>query len=91
MKKSTNQEGVQDAEVQEPRKLNMEAKRKLEKLLITDRKRYLWRDLLKLRREQKQLEPEKQLTLFELKMDVRSASQSSADSRYREPTLFKID
>jgi hypothetical protein len=54
-------------------------------------KRYLWRDLLKLRREQKQLEPEKQLTLFELKTDSRPASQASADRRYNEPTLFKID
>ena len=40
-----------------------------------DGRRYLWRDLLKLRREQKQLEPEKQLTLFELKTDRRPASQ----------------
>ena len=44
--------------------------------------RYLWRDILKLRREQKELEPEKQLTLFELKEDRRPASQSSADGRY---------
>ena len=36
MKKPTTQEGIQEAEVQEPRKLNMEEKRKLEKLLIAD-------------------------------------------------------
>jgi hypothetical protein len=36
MKKQTNEEAVQETEVQEPRKLNMEEKRKLEKLLITD-------------------------------------------------------
>jgi hypothetical protein len=36
MKKPTNQEGAQEAEAQEPRKLNMEEKRKLEKLLIVD-------------------------------------------------------
>ena len=56
-----------------------------------DGKRYLWRDLLKLRREQKEFEPEKQLTLFELKTDSRPASQLSADGRYSEPMLFKID
>jgi hypothetical protein len=36
MKKQEGQEGAQDAEVQEPRKLNMEEKRKLEKLLLAD-------------------------------------------------------
>lgn len=56
-----------------------------------DGRRYLWRDILKLRREQKDVEPEKQLMLFELKTDARPASQSSADGRYSEPTLFKID
>ena len=56
-----------------------------------DGKRYLWRDLLKLRKEQKEIEPEKQLALFELKKDRRPASQMSADGRYSEPTLFKID
>ena len=56
-----------------------------------DGRRYLWRDILKLRREQKEFEPETQLALFELKTDARPASQVSADGRYREPTLFKID
>lgn len=54
-------------------------------------KRYLWRDILKLRREQRSEERQAQLTLFELKTDRRPASQGSADGRYREPTLFKID
>jgi hypothetical protein len=36
MKKPEGQEGAQDAEMQEPRKLNMEEKRKLEKLLLSD-------------------------------------------------------
>ena len=58
---------------------------------LIDGKRYLWRDLLKLRREQKELEPEKQLTLFHLKGDRRPASQSSAEGRDTDPTLFKID
>jgi len=56
-----------------------------------DGRRYLWREILKLRQEQKELEPERQLTLFELKTDTRPVSQSSADGRYSEPTLFKID
>ena len=56
-----------------------------------DGTRYLWKEILRLRREQKELEPERQLTLFDLKEDRRPASQSSADGRYLEPTLFKID
>ncbi len=54
-------------------------------------KRYLWREILKLRREQRNEEQRAQLVLFELKEDRRPASQSSADGRYSEPTLFKID
>jgi hypothetical protein len=53
--------------------------------------RYLWRDILQLRRQQREEERERQLALFELKDDRRPASQSSADGRYLEPTLFKID
>ena len=36
MKKPEGQEGASDSETQEPRKLNMEEKRKLEKLLLFD-------------------------------------------------------
>src|SRR5579863_4718714 len=36
MKKPKGQEGAPDSETQEPRKLNMEEKRKLEKLLLAD-------------------------------------------------------
>jgi hypothetical protein len=36
MAKDTVQKGVADLEIQEPRKLNMEEKRKLEKLLLSD-------------------------------------------------------
>lgn len=56
-----------------------------------DGRRYLWREILKVRRQQKALEPEAQPTLFELQTDSRPASQASADGRYSEPTLFKID
>jgi hypothetical protein len=56
-----------------------------------DGKLYMWREILKLRREQRNEERHAQLTLFELKEDQRPASQVSAEGRYREPTLFKID
>ena len=54
-----------------------------------DGKRYLWRDLLKLRREQKKAQRHAQLTLFELKEDSRPEAQRSADGRYSQPLLFK--
>jgi hypothetical protein len=54
-----------------------------------DGKRYLWRDLLKLRREQKQAQRRAQLTLFELKEDRRPETQRSAEGRYMQPLLFK--
>jgi hypothetical protein len=56
-----------------------------------DGKRYLWRDVLNLRREQRDVERRTQLALFELRTDRRPVSQQNADGRYREPTLFKID
>jgi hypothetical protein len=54
-----------------------------------DGKRYLWRDLLKLRREQKEARRRAQLTLFELKEDRRPETQRSAEGRYSQPLLFK--
>lgn len=56
-----------------------------------DGRRHLWREILKLRREQGEEGRQAQLALFELKTDRRPALQDTADSRYREPTLFKID
>ena len=56
-----------------------------------DGKRHLWKEILKLRRQQRDEEWHAQLALFELKEDRRPASQSTADGRYLEPTLFKID
>jgi hypothetical protein len=52
-------------------------------------KRYFWRDILKIRREQQKAERQPQQTLFELKDDTRPSSQRSADGRYSEPTLFE--
>ena len=59
--------------------------------IMIDGKRYSWRDILKLRREQKKEARKAQLALFELKTDVRPPSQHRADGRYQEPTLFKVD
>jgi hypothetical protein len=54
-----------------------------------DGKRYLWRDLLELRREQKKSQARaKQPVLFELKDDSRPVSERTAGGRYREPSLF---
>ena len=54
-----------------------------------DGKRYLWRDLLQLRREQKKTHARaQQPTLFELKEDCRPRSERTAAGRYSEPSLF---
>jgi hypothetical protein len=54
-------------------------------------KRYTWRDILALRREQVRRSRLPQPTLFELKEDRRPSSQRSATGRYAEPTLFEAD
>lgn len=54
-----------------------------------DGKRYLWRDLLRLRREQRQAAKTAQPALFPLKEDRRPPSQATADRRFEEPTLFE--
>ena len=54
-----------------------------------DGKVYCWRDLLKLRREQRKAARQEQPALFELQDDQRPKSQSTASSRYEEPTLFE--
>ena len=51
--------------------------------------RIAWRNLLKLRSEQKKARRQAQLKLFELKEDARPASQTTPKGRYEEPTLFK--
>ena len=59
--------------------------------IVIDGKRYAWRDILKLRREQHKATRHTQLALFELKDDCRPATQRTADGRFTEPTLFKVD
>lgn len=51
-------------------------------------KRYLWRDVLKLRRDQAKAQRQPQLTLFEMKVDSRPPSQKTVDGRFEEPSLF---
>jgi len=54
-----------------------------------DGKRYLWRDLLELRRAQKKAQARaQQPPLFELKDDRRPVADRTAADRYREPSLF---
>ena len=54
-----------------------------------DGKRLLWRDVLKLRREQKQERSKAaQPTLFPLKDDRRPPAERTAAGRYLEPSLF---
>jgi hypothetical protein len=54
-----------------------------------DGKRYLWRDLVRLRQEQlaaaRQTE---QPALFELREDCRPPAERSGAGRWREPSLF---
>ncbi len=51
-------------------------------------RRYLWRDLVQLRREQRQAAAPEQPALFELREDRRPASERTAAGRYLEPSLF---
>jgi hypothetical protein len=56
-----------------------------------DDKRYLWRDLLQLRRQQRE-QPAKavQPALFELKQDARPTIERKAADRYLQPSLFTL-
>jgi len=59
------------------------------KFVEIDGKRLLWRDVLQLRREQKQASASAvQPALFELHEDRRPRSDRTATGRYLEPSLF---
>ncbi len=58
------------------------------KFIMIDGKRIAWRDLLKLRREQRKAAQTAQPVWFELKDDTRPKSQQTAAGRFSEPTLF---
>jgi len=54
-----------------------------------DGKRYLWRDLLRQRQEQRAAARRaEQPALFELREDCRPPAARTAAGRYREPSLF---
>lgn len=54
-----------------------------------DGKRYLWAELLRLRKEQRKAAKREQPTLFPLKEDCRLPTQKTVRGRYEEPTLFR--
>lgn len=56
--------------------------------LVIDGKRYLWAELLRLRKEQRRAARKEQPALFPLKEDCRQPTQKTARGRYEEPTLF---
>jgi hypothetical protein len=56
-----------------------------------DGKRYLWRDLIKLRQEQRAAARQgEQAALFDLREDCRPATDRTAAGRYLEPSLFTL-
>ena len=56
-----------------------------------DGKRYLWRDIVKLRQEQREAARRgEQPALFQLREDCRPAAEQTAASRYLEPSLFTL-
>jgi hypothetical protein len=60
------------------------------RFVVIDGKRHLWRDILKLRKEQVQTAANaKQPALFELIDDSRPRAERTAVGRYREPSLFE--
>jgi hypothetical protein len=64
----------------------------MHKFIDIDGKRHAWKDILRLRREQLEMQRRaQQPMLFELRDDCRPASQQSAAGRYKEPTLFPVD
>jgi len=61
------------------------------RVIEIDGKRYAWRDIIALHREQVRRERQPQPTLFELKDDARPSLERTAAGRYSEPTLFDGD
>lgn len=59
------------------------------RFIVIDGKRYLWRDLLRIRQEQHKALKKEQPALFPLKEDSRLPTQKTARGRYEEPTLFE--
>jgi hypothetical protein len=61
------------------------------KFIQIEGKRFLWRDLVKLRQEQRRAAAEpQQPPLFELRDDCKPATERTAAGRYLEPSLFSL-
>ncbi len=59
--------------------------------LMIDGKRYLWRDILEIRRRQlEEARKAEQPALFELKDDHRPTEQRTVAGRYQAPSLFTL-
>ena len=59
------------------------------KFVEIDGQRYLWRDILQMRRQQRQeYAKAQQPPLFKLRDDRRPEQQRTATGRYLEPSLF---
>jgi len=57
--------------------------------IVLDGKAYVWRDLVRMRREQLQaVTKARQLLLFEVIEDARPEAHRTAAGRYMEPSLF---
>ena len=61
----------------------------LPRFIEIDGRRYLWRDLMALRRAQA-MPAAQQPSLFALREDHRPAGERDAAERYREPSLFTM-
>jgi hypothetical protein len=62
------------------------------KFIEIDGKRYAWKDIVRLRREQvAAARQQQQATLFGLRDDSRPVSQQTVRGRYEEPILFDVD
>jgi hypothetical protein len=61
----------------------------LPRYIDIDGRRYLWRDLMALRRAQTK-PTARQLALFTLHEDHRPPGERTAAERYREPSLFTV-
>jgi hypothetical protein len=61
----------------------------LPRFIEIDGRRYLWRDLVALRRAQEKPAAQ-QPALFALRDDHRPAGERNAEDRYSEPSLFTV-
>ena len=59
--------------------------------IVIEGKAYVWRELVKMRREQLQAQAKrKQLTLFEMREDYRPETHRNASARYQQPSLLAL-